>query len=84
MMYKLYDITDIEARVGFGDALRIRSNLRVMIKIAYRMTREVYKRGVEMDLLIIGDSFSMILSSIPGVGILISRNRSSVWAKEVL
>lgn len=84
MTYKLYDITGVEDYMGFGLEIVTRNSLRVMIRIAYRIIREVYKSNAQMDLSITGDNFSMMISSIPNLGIvLIGNNHNVCWTKEV-
>lgn len=84
MKCKLYDITNNDI-IGNGEMVRIESNVRSAYYSAYRIARKAYNRNKETDLLIIGDGvFSIIISSIPGLGMLIGSYSKNTWVKEVL
>ena len=84
MKCKLYDITNNDI-IGNGEMVRIESNVRNAYYSAYRIARKAYNRNKEMDILIIGSgAFSILFSSIPGLGMLIGNYGKNTWAKEVL
>lgn len=84
MKCKLYDITNNDI-IGEGEVIRIESNARNAYYSAYRIARKAYNRNKEMDVLIIGsETFSILISSIPGLGLLIGKWSKHTWAKEVL
>lgn len=85
MIFKVYDITSSDIGVGYPERIVV-SSTREAYSIAYGRVRYAYKRNENLDLLLLGENnFSMILSSIPNLGILIGSmgsKRSSTWAKE--
>lgn len=84
MKCKLYDITNNDI-IGEGELIRIESNVRNAYYSAYRIARKAYNRNKEVDILIIGrEAFSIIISSMPGLGVLIGKCSKHTWAKEVL
>ena len=81
MKCKLYDITNNDI-IG-GKLIRIESNVRNMYVNAYRFVRKAYNRDRAMDLAING-GVSVVLSSIPGVGVVVWANGKATWVKEVI
>ena len=84
MKCKLYDITNNDI-IGEGELIRIESNVRNAYYSAYRIARKAYNCNKEADILIIGsEAFSILISSIPWLGLLIGNYSKHTWAKEVL
>ena len=80
MKCRLYDITNNDI-IG-GKLIRIESNARSMYVNAYRIVRKAYNRNRAMDLAING-VLSVVLSSVPDVGIVVWAHGKAVWVKEV-
>lgn len=78
MKCSLYDITNNDI-IG-GKLIRIESNVRSMYVNAYRIVRKAYNRNREMDLAING-GLSVVLSSVPNIGIVVWSNGKAVWVK---
>lgn len=83
MKCKLYDITNNDI-IGYGKIIRIESTIKDMYYNAYRMVRKAYNRKKELDLLIVSSNSKsvMILSSIPNIGLMMTTNAKTTWAKE--
>lgn len=79
MKCKLYDITNNDI-IG-GKLIRIENNVRSTYVNAYRIARKAYNRNKAMDLAING-GVSVVLSSIPNVGIVVWAYGKAVWVKE--
>ena len=77
---KLYDITNNDI-IG-GKLISIESNAISMYVNAYRIARKAYNRNRAMDLVING-GVSVVLSSVPNVGIVVWAHGKAVWVKEV-
>lgn len=80
-MYKLYDITNNDI-IG-GKLIRIDRAARGMYIEAYRIARKAYSHNREMDLAING-GVSVVLSSVPNVGVVVWENGNATWVKEVI
>lgn len=78
-MYMLYDITNNDI-IG-GKLIQFENNVRSIYVNAYHIVRKSYNRNRAMDLVING-GVSVVLSSVPNVGIVVFVHGKAVWVKE--
>lgn len=79
MKCKLYDITNNDI-IG-GRLIRVESDAKNAYINAYRIVRKAYNRNRELDLVISG-AVSVVLSSIPNVGIVVWSHARVLWVRE--